>query len=103
MRNTLSSGQTFITQYGCPVGWISMFGLGTLGLWLGIFHDKDGSLPPTVMRWIFLIAWLGGTTFIIWFARPLKRVQADEQSLYISNYFSEVTVPLAAVASFSEN
>lgn len=103
MRRTFSSGQTFVMKYVFPVVWIGGFGLGTLGLWLGAFHDRDGGPPPSWMRWQFLIMWIGGAAFIIWFARRIKRVQADDQSLYVSDYFSEVLIPLTEIADFTES
>lgn len=103
MRNTLSSSQTFISKYVFPVLWSSMFGLGTLGLWLGIFHDKSGGGPVEWLRWLFLGVWIVGTAFVIWHSRRIKRVQVDEHSLYISNYFSEVMVPLTEVANLTES
>ena len=47
--------------------------------------------------------WIVGSAFIIWFARRIKRVEADEKLLYIADYFSEVTIPLAEVADLTEN
>src|SRR5438094_3555286 len=103
MRRTLSSAQTFAFKYAFPVLWIGGFGLGTVALWLGGFHVQDGGPPPSWMRWQFLIAWVVGSAVIVWFSRRVKRVQVDEQSLYISNYFSEVSVPLTEVTEFSES
>ena len=43
------------------------------------------------------------TAFIYYFAVRLKRVRIDEQALYISNYLTEVRIPLRDVAEISEN
>ena len=103
MCRTLSSAQTFVMKYVFPIVWIGGFGLGTLGMWLGDFHDSDGEPPPSWMRWQFLIMWIAGAAFIIWFANRVKRVRVDDQSLYVSNYFSEALIPLTEVADITEN
>jgi hypothetical protein len=102
MRRTLSSAETFLMKYIFPVFWIGAFGFGTLGLWLEAFHGQDGPSPPR-MRWQFLIMWIAGAIFILWFACRIKRVQTDDQSLYISNYFSEVVIPLGEIADVTES
>ena len=48
MRRTISSAQTFFMKFVFPPFWIGMFGMGTCGLWLGTFHDRNG--PPPEIR-----------------------------------------------------
>src|SRR5262249_52575427 len=103
MCRTLSYAQTFMMKYVFPIIWIGGFGLGTLGFWLGDFLDSDGNPPPSWMRWLFLIMWIAGAAFIIWFASRVKRVRVDDQSLYVSNYFSEALIPLTEVEDITEN
>lgn len=97
MRRTLSSAETFLIKYVFPIVWIGGFGFGTLGA----FHD--GGSSSSWMRWQFLIMWIAGAAFISWFACRIKRVQTDDQSLYISDYFSEVMIPLTEVADVTES
>jgi hypothetical protein len=86
-----------------PALWIAGFGMGTMVLWLGSFQGKNGVAPPTEMKWAFLAAWIAGTAFIWWTCAPLKRVRVDDKSIYLSNYLTEVCVPLAAIEDISEN
>ena len=69
---------------------------------VGAFHDRNGP-PPEFVKWVFLAAWLGGTTFILWSCGRIKRVQVDDEALYVSNYWSEVRIPLAEVSHFTQS
>lgn len=86
-----------------PVIWISGFGLGTLGLWLGSMHGKNGALPPDTMRWQFLGVWIAGTAFILWGCAGLKRVRLDSTHLYVSNFLREISIPLNMIVDVTEN
>jgi hypothetical protein len=100
---TLSSAQTCWMKFVFPTMWISMFGLGTLGLFLGAFRGPDNTPPPEGMKWGFLAAWLVGTTFIYWGCARLKRVRVEDSSIYVSNYLKEIRIPFDAVVDVTEN
>src|SRR6266550_2209252 len=102
-NRTLSSAQTFWMKFLFPTIWISMFGLGTLGLFLGAFRGADGSPPPEGLKWGFLAAWIAGTIFICWACARLKRVRIEDSAIYVSNYLKEIRVPFDAVADVTEN
>jgi hypothetical protein len=86
-----------------PTLWIGGFGLGTCAMWLSALQDRGGNPPPEFVKFAFLAAWLIGSSFIIWFCRRLKRVQVDEEALYVSNYWSEVRIPLAEVSHLTQS
>ena len=92
----LSSRMTFFTKVVMPLAWISIFGAGTVAVWI-----IDGT--PVQMRYAFLLAFLAGTTSFWFFAMPLKQVRVDGGNLYISNFREEISVPLSAVTGVSEN
>ena len=100
---TLSSAQTFWMKYVMSTIWISMFGLGTLGLFLGAFHSPDNAPPEEWMKWTFLAAWIAGTIFIYWTCGRLKRVRIDDSAIYASNYVKEIRIPFDAVGDVTEN
>jgi len=102
-ERTLSSAQTFLVKFVFPTIWISMFGLGTLGLFLGVFRDCGDAAPPDWMRWQFLAIWIVGSAFIWWGCARLKRVRTDGSAIYVSNYFREVRIPLDAIRDVTEN
>jgi len=39
----------------------------------------------------------------LWLCVPLKRVQIDEENLYISNYINRIMVPISQIQSIKEN
>lgn len=100
---TLSSAQTFLMKVVFPVVWITGFGLGTLVLWVGAMHGSNGESPPYNDKWWFLIAWIAGSTFLLWGCARLKKVRMGGGHLYVSNYWREIKVPVAAIASVTEN
>jgi hypothetical protein len=102
MRQTLSSAKTFGMKWVFPTGWIGGFGLGTCALWLDAFQDQNGQ-PPVFVKWAFLTVWVIGATFLVWFCRRLKRVQVDDEALYVSNYWSETRIPLTEVSHFTQS
>jgi len=100
---TLSSAQTFLMKILFPGMWISLFGLGTFGLWSNLLHGKNGSPPDSNMKWIFLIIWVLGTLFVLKNFGTLKKVRVDSKFIYISNYFREIAIPLNMIADVTEN
>jgi len=102
---TLSSAQTFFMKFVFPVVWIGGFAAATLSLFLSphSWTGTGGGLPEASMKWFFLFATLVGTIFIWWACVRLKRVRMDGEALYISNYSTEIVVPLANVAEVTEN
>ena len=103
--HTLSSAQTFVMKFVFPVVRIGGFAITTLSLFLSpnSWQGADGGLPAADMKWFFLFATLVGTTFIWWACVRLKRVRMDARALNISNYSTDVIVPLANVAQVTEN
>src|ERR1700749_941083 len=98
MRRKLSSLQTVLMKVIFPALWISLFGFGTLTMFVGGFQGADASL-----KWIFLFAWVAGSAFIYWSCIRLKEVSADDNFLYVSNYLKEISIPLSEVYDVTEN
>jgi hypothetical protein len=103
MHRTLSSAQTVLMKWVFPALWIGGFGIGTCLLWFDALRGGNGVPPPEWMKWQFLAIWLVGTVFIVWFCGRLKRLQVDDETLYVSNYWSEVCIPFTEVDHFTES
>ena|SRR5438132_8515998 len=105
MARTLSSAQTFAMKYLFAPTWIAIFGAGTLALFVvgDRFQDDKGLPPPPEWKWIFLTVWVGLSSLLNYSCVGLKRVRIDEQALYVSNYITEIEVPLRDVAEICEN
>ena len=101
----LSSQPTFLMKMVFPIIWIGLFAVGTLGLffWSGSFQGLREQPPPPELKWFFLVITCAGSVFIWWTCMRLKRVSMDERALYISNFFTEIVVPLHNVAAVTEN
>jgi len=100
---TISSSQTFLMKVIFPVLWITFFGFGTVSAWRGTMHAKSGGPVPPEMKWVFLGAWIVGTTFILQSVTGLKRVAVDSKNLYVSNYRRDIVIPLTMVSDVTEN
>jgi len=101
---TLSIRSTFYMKFILPILWIGAFTAVTLSLFLSpeSWRYANGD-DPGGLKWVFLFMTLLGTAVFgsVWM--PLKRVRMDDGSLYISNYLTEVIVPLANVAEVTES
>ena len=105
METTLSSAGTPFWKFLFPSVWIGVFGYGTLMLWLHpeevVMNGVKGSATP-LHQWIFL----GGFVFSSWLCWQvciqLKRVIVTPAGVRISNYITEIVVPLDQVIGVSE-
>ena len=92
--HTISSASTFFAKVIYPVIWI-----GTLAT----LYLLPGGLSQSSSNGYMLLLIIGGSIFFWWTWMGLKRVRLDDKALYISNYFTEIVVPLKDVAEVSEN
>jgi hypothetical protein len=96
---TLSSLQTIYMKFVFPTVWIGGFATGSIFLLLTPGLDPNAAF----LKVLFPIATVIGALFIWWTCMRLKRVRMDSRSLYISNYRTEIVVPLREVAEVTEN
>jgi hypothetical protein len=54
------------------------------------------------MKYAFAILWVVGTSFIVWIAVRIKRIQMDSANLYVSTGFKEIAVPIMEIGSVKE-
>jgi hypothetical protein len=102
-KRNLSSAWTFSAKFVFPAVWITVFGLGTILLWIGGFHDRNNALPSPQLKFALPVMWVLGSTFMFWASTGLKRVHVDERQLHISNYVREICVPFTAVTDVKQN
>src|ERR1044072_6019812 len=94
MGRRLSSLQAFFIKFIFPPSWIAIFGF------MAARQMNAGALKT----WpLILVAWLAATAWIVWCSLPLKKVSIDDQNLYVSNYFHEMTVPFSLIGDVTEN
>lgn len=85
-------------KFVLPVLWITMFGVGTINLF--VLTDEG---PESSPAWFTLFVWIAGSAFLLWDTVRLKVVNVDEHFLYVSNYLKEITIPLADIYDVTEN
>jgi hypothetical protein len=98
----LSSAQTLLMKAVFPAFWIGMFGIGTLMMWFGTQRSSAEGGLPAFAPWLMGLVWLAGSAFLLRFCARLKRVRADDEFLYLSNYLREVRVPLKSIDAVTE-
>lgn len=100
MNRELSSRWTFFHKFVFPTIWIGGFASGTAAMFLS---PNAWNLNPHLreVRWIFLLALIVGAAFIYWSGIRMKKVWLAQNSLVISNYLEEITVPLQQVERVS--
>lgn len=104
MRRTLSSARTFLMKFVFPTLWVAGFAAGTALLFTPHgFTNRDGSPTPPEMKWIFLGVTVIGALVLYWFGMRLKRVEMDEQWLYVSNFARETRIPLGDIEEVTEH
>ena len=86
-----------------PMFWVALFGVGTLCLWLGVLHGKNGVLPPNELKYVFSVAWCVGVLMVVRFCDRLKRVCIDSEKLYVSNFGEETSVPFNEIREVKQN
>ncbi len=98
MRHSFSSPLTALHRnslYAAFYGGLCFF----IVLWsLGKLAHKDGTPISSGERLVVIVAWALSTVPALWYAKRLRRVSADETTLYISNFRSEVSVLLTQVS-----
>ncbi|HEV7364566.1 MAG TPA: hypothetical protein VGN76_01835 [Gemmatimonadales bacterium] len=91
-------------KFVLPSVWLAGFAAVTVGLFAGDgSSNRGGPEFPAEMKWLFLGATVLGGLFLYWGCMRLKRVDLDEDALYISNYLREVRVPLRDIEEVTEN
>ena len=99
MRRTLSAGDTFALRYVYPALNAVAFAIATGFFWW--WSMKDGSRVITVAKWSFPVIGVASTIFGLRYGKRFKRVQVDDQALYISDYKTEIRVPFSDIENSS--
>ena len=92
---TLSSSLTWFYKFALPSLWIGMVAIQTPRMFLAASSAQGGD--PGGASWLFLALTVVGILALYLFCMRLKRVRLGPGVLLISNYWSEVEVPLSNV------
>ena len=102
MRRPLSSPLTPFWKFVVP----ALFLAGVLYLLalqcLDKFRNRDGAPLSYGEFGLSLAICTAILAQVFWYAKRLKRVQVDDHDLYVSNYRSEIRIPLTDVCEVNE-
>jgi hypothetical protein len=88
----LSSNWTLFYKFFIPTFWIVFGGACVIAAWkLGV--TMASGVSPTKFATLFTISYLAGVAFLYVFTMRLKRVEVDEQYVYVTNYFKNYRYP----------
>ncbi len=96
----VSSNMTLALVLFVPVFWTAFFGAFTIAIWAYRF-DYYGNVPGMALRVGMLLFMLSGLLFFYFTVWRLKRVEVDEEFLYVTNYFRHVRYPFHQINSIS--
>jgi len=88
-------------KFVLPAIWLTGFITATALLFAGPLTFDPA--PPPEMKWTLLTVTLAGGASLYWFCMRLKRVEMDDDALYVSNYLHETSVPLQEIDDVREN
>ena len=91
MKRRISSEWSYFEKWA---GLIAFGGGGLLLIVQVLLHLNEVAVGGPLL---FIIVWLTGASLACWHAWTLKHVSVDEDSLYVTNYWKEVVVPLSDV------
>ena len=97
----ISSSLTLGLSVFIPVFWYIFFGCFTIFLF---FIDND-DLPfsnPMMVRLSFLIFFLVFGFLIYYFLVKLKRVEIEDEFVYVTNYFTTIKIHISKIVRISE-
>ena len=89
----LSSSITLILKIVIPTLWITFFGSFTIALLLTTELTNIGPYPLETFRIGFVLFSIIGIALLYWMLMPLKRVEADDEYFYATNYFKTYRYP----------
>ncbi len=100
MQN-VSSSFTVILKFALPTSWIVFFGAMTIATWfvdIGQIAGMEAGTFRIVMSLFFI---LGAATLYLTVMR-IKRVEMDDQFIYVTNYFKNIRYPYHQIEKVNE-
>ena len=98
----VSSSATILLKFFLPTFWIVFFGAFTLTVFLA-GHDHYGNIPASYLQIGSLLFFVLGVAGLYWAVIRLKRVEMDEEFVYVTNYFKTFRYPYHNVKKMEES
>lgn len=98
----LSSNSTLMLKFFIPVFWIVFFGALTIAA-LAYQYEYVGNTPSIYFKGGMAFAYVTGVLLFAFTLLRLKRVEADEAFLYVTNYFKTARYPFHAIKEIRQS
>ncbi len=100
MQN-ISSSTTVFLKYFLPTIWIIFFGTLFVAFWL---NDEIYVLgfAPEKFKWIYMGFLIVGVVLLYLTVMTIKRVEIDEEFVYVTNYIKVYKYPFSNIESWKE-
>ncbi len=96
----ISSASTLFFAIFLPVFWFVFFGSLTVGLFIISSEEMDYGFMK-YLKWIFLFLFLVFFLIIYRTIWRLRRVDADQDYIYVTNYIKTIRIPYAQIESLT--
>jgi hypothetical protein len=103
MRRRLSSRTTILWSYVLPILLVVGLSCALLMGWLGKIKDNDGKPMSVEVLCVFTLMWALTVWGLVRAIGFLKRVEVHGDALYVSNYTTELRIPLSEVTDVCES
>lgn len=97
----VSTSLTLFLKIFIPVFWTVFFFAFTLAVW-NLDVDFFGNIPIQTFRIGMAVFLLLGVLFFYWSVLRLKRVEMDEDFIFVTNYFKNYKYPWHNIAEIKE-
>ncbi len=96
----ISSSSTLFFAVFVPVFWLVFFGSLTIGLLILKPEDLEFQYLG-IIRWLFLFFFIVFGLVIYFTLLRLKRIDADDQYIYVTNYIKTIRIPFSQIEELS--
>lgn len=97
----VSTNLTLLLKIFLPTFWLVFFGAFTAAIWV-TSYEYYGQIPGPALRLGATLFYAGGALFFYLTVIRLKRVEMDEESIYVTNYFKHFRYPFSNVRQIRE-
>lgn len=98
----LSSNWTLFHKFFIPTFWIVFLGACVTTTWIMEVTIIPG-LPPSIFRILLTIIYVAGLLVMYLFTIRLKRVEIDQEYIYVTNYFKHYRYPHIDIDHIAES
>ncbi|MEE9439107.1 MAG: hypothetical protein V3V14_08920 [Saprospiraceae bacterium] len=97
----LSTNLTLFLKIFIPLGWTTFFGLFAIVMFI-VDNNDNPVLGNSTFRMYYLLFFILFLAFLYFTIFQLKRVEADDKSIVVTNYFQTVRYSFDSIKTISE-